>query len=220
MGFSLNSLRTSSLASVVKYFSAISATVWWPLQPQAFAVGTPSEAINTTVRSVAKKPANLMAKWAILKYRRISPVAVVSGRRVLDAAHGQIRIAGPQSGLWINTATKRQTLSVQCQFQALNHRPIGRQDSVWSQITRKVAVIGIASNNPIPPHTQPQNRRATVIATAFSRTRRPISAGAMKFAATMWIVVSTPAIKKNEPIDLNLASAITKAGNQAITAPI
>jgi hypothetical protein len=84
----------------------------------------------------------------------------------------------------MNAATEEQTLPVKIQFQALNQRPIGRHDSVWSQITRKVAVIGIASNTPMPPHTHPQNKRATVIATALSRTRRPTRAGAMKFAAT------------------------------------
>jgi len=35
----------------------------------------------------------------------------------------------------------------------------------------------------MPPQTHPQNNNATVIATAFRRTRRPTSAGAMKFAA-------------------------------------
>src|SRR4029077_7301075 len=69
-------------------------------------------------------------------------------------------------------------------FHALSQRPMGRHDSVWSQITRSVAVIGIASSNPMPPHTHPQKSSEIVMATAFSRTRRPTSCGATKFNAS------------------------------------
>src|ERR1700692_912749 len=91
---------------------------------------------------------------------------------------------GFSDGMQAEGKTRAMSVEFQMLVQALSQRPMGRQDSVWSQITRSVAVIGIASNRPMPPQTHPQNNNATVIATAFSRTRRPTSAGAMKFAAT------------------------------------
>ena len=50
----------------------------------------------------------------------------------------------------------------------------------------------------MPPQTHPQKRSATVMATALRRTRRPTSAGAMKFEAITWIEVRTPAMSRNE----------------------
>src|SRR3984885_5821145 len=97
---------------------------------------------------------------------------------------------------------------------------MGRQDSVWSQITRRAAVIGMARSKPMPPQTHPQKRSATVIATALRRTRRPTRAGAMKFEAITWIDVRTPAMSRNEPNVLILALAMMNAGAQAMTAPM
>ena len=59
--------------------------------------------------------------------------------------------------------------------QALSQRATGFQDSVWSQITRKAAVMGIPRISPMPPHTQPQNNSEMVMATALSCTCRPTS---------------------------------------------
>src|SRR5437899_5812710 len=104
--------------------------------------------------------------------------------------------------------------------QALSQRPIGFQDSVWSQITRSAAVMGMARTKPMPPHTQPQKSSAMVIATAFSRTRRPTSCGATRLIAKTWMVVSVTAIRTNCPMVFHFASAMIKAGSHAITAPM
>ena len=80
--------------------------------------------------------------------------------------------------------------------------------------------MGMANTNPMPPHTQPQNSSAMVIATAFKRTRRPTSCGATRLIAKTWMVVSVAAIRTNCPSVFHFASAMTKAGSQAITAPM
>src|SRR5260221_11846625 len=68
--------------------------------------------------------------------------------------------------------------------QAESQRPIGRHESVWSQMTRRVAVMGMANSRPMPPQTQPQKSSEMVMATALRRTRRPTNCGATKFSAT------------------------------------
>ena len=67
-----------------------------------------------------------------------------------------------------------------------SQRPMGVQESTWSQTTLMVAVIGTARSKPMPPQSQPQNRREMVAARAFTWTRRPISAGVRTLAATKW----------------------------------
>src|SRR6267378_923804 len=78
--------------------------------------------------------------------------------------------------------------------------------------------MGMARTKPMPPHTQLQKSSAIVMATAFNRTRRPTSCGATRLIARTWIVVSVAAINANCPSVFHLASAIRKAGSQAITA--
>src|SRR5882724_11225001 len=140
MEFALNKLKTSSLASGVKCFSAINATVWWPLQPHARTDGTANSVASTDTESIARTVADGTAKLPNISAR--------------DLIFGL-------NGLSDEMSTEGKTRTERLQFQvpvyALSQRPMGRQDSVWSQITRNVAVIGIASNNPMPPQTQPQN---------------------------------------------------------------
>src|SRR5580704_4374922 len=241
-GFSLRRVRTNSLASGERCFSAIRATVSWPLQPQARGEGDNKIAEARSAR-VAKRmklglfrfditsrrptlmnrgwgtrhPADTMTGTPWRAPTKYNHVAMRMRRGCVDAGRSKSRpyeLSQKARDVCVKKRTRGEGA------QAPSQRPMGRQDSLWSQMTRRAAVIGMARSRPMPPHTQPQKSSAMVIATALRRTRRPTSAGAMKFEAITWIERRTPAISTNEPIVLTLALAMMNAGTQAITAPM